>query len=147
MGFSLGRVGIFLLVVGSLAFAFGSNMAAAYSCVQGTSLSLSPVSDETESNGEIVEFDDLTPVEQRIFLEGYTDRNKLSDIYGNWSSEWFGDDSYYGAVVYRGTTYSIERSPTVCGLPPGTFLRPGGLALLLVGSAIVVSRAIVPSND
>lgn len=61
-------------------------------------------------------FSGISPVEQRIFLEAFTDEHDASSVYGNWKTTWFDDVQ---VIEYRGKQYELMQAVVDCGPSSG----------------------------
>ena len=103
-------------------------------CRSGTALHVSPTSPDADDHTEGLRgFDELTPVEQRLFLEAYTDDHDSTDVYENWSRSWFDD---VRSVAYRGERYAVTVAVVDCGAP-GREPRNRGIHAALAGLAVL----------
>lgn len=148
-----GVFGAMLVLLGGAGFASGSIMQAEDDCVSGTVLDIEPV-DENETadlQGNTTAFANLSLVEQRIFLEAYTEGTAgsgVSDRYENWSESWFDETGAYDEkhsplyVTYRGSYYEAIGGAVDCGLSIGPFVRIGGILGLLLGGSILGAAGV-----
>lgn len=148
LGFA-GRLGVVLLLVGSTGFGVGSGMAAQDDCVSGTELGIDRVAapNTTAVTRNTTAFTELSPVEQRLFLEAYTesdDDRRYSDRYANWSEAWFdsGHPSGPQYVAYRGEYWELAFFAADCGVSVGVFVRIGGVLALLLGGALLTAVGV-----
>jgi len=77
-----------------------------------------------------VHFHELSPSEQRIFLESYTSDPSFSDVYSNGQAMGF---LSIDSVEFRNSTYEIELDNTTCGPDDGTFVKRFGAGIILLG--------------
>lgn len=120
-------IGAVLVVLGGAGVAVGGIQAAAASCDSGQSLYVSTT--EGTDSTDPVAFEELSPVEQRIFLEAVTDENDVSRDYDEWSS-WF---ERVDAVTYRGQTYEVTRIHSDCVPGFGRVFLFFGLPVVFAG--------------
>lgn len=87
-------------------------------CVSGTTLHVdqTPDADSGYSAEEIRLFSSLSPIEQRIFLEAFTDERNASSVYENWTTAWFDDVE---VVEYRGKQFEVMIAVVDCGSSSG----------------------------
>lgn len=129
---SIATLGAILVVLGAVGFAGGTYLLWTDECRSGTELHVSTVSSDADDRTEgLRAFDELTPVEQRVFLEAYTDDHDSTDVYENWSRSWFDDVRF---VAYRGERYEVTVAVVDCGAP-GRELRNRGVHGALAGLA------------
>ena len=145
----MGQIGVVLLLLDSMGFFGGHFVQGQSDCVSGTQL---VVKKAPETNVTIVEnnttaFADLSPDEQRIFLEAYTDsadNRRYSDTYENWSDEWF-DSEQWGEpryVEYRSEYWELILFAKDCGLGAGMSAQFGGTLTLGLGGALLIITGI-----
>ena len=128
----IGAIGVVLLLIGGTGIAWGSYNQALYDCESGSSMSISNLTaDETTApQTEPVGFDNLSSVEQRIFLEAYTSPTNTAETYQNWPTSRFENAR---VVTYRGQQYRVQGLTSVCGIPPGTYIKYAGIASSIIG--------------
>lgn len=138
------RLGVALVLLGGAGFAAGSVMLAQYDCVSGTALGIEKVAEpnSTAVTGNTTEFLELSPVEQRIFLEAYTDSSdnwRHGETYANWSGEWFDSGRSYrpGYVEYRDEYWELLLHASDCGGSAGVFVRIGGVLCSIIGGVVL----------
>lgn len=124
-----------LIVLGGVGFFVGGQMALTDNCVSGRSFQFEPIaeSNEADLNGNTTAFENLTAVEQRIFLEAYTDAidgTGYSDTYADWSEAWFNGNS----VAYRGAYYEPQPLAVDCGVSTGGLVQLASILLGLIGA-------------
>ena len=128
----VGTTGLILLLIGGTGVVLGSYSQGVDNCESGSSISISSFVADDNTNSQIapVPFDDLSPVEQRIFLEAYTRTHNISDIYQEWSTSRFED---IRAVTYQQQQYEISHIVTDCGISTGKFIKFGGIVSVVIG--------------
>lgn len=133
-------VGVLLLMSGTLLFA-GGNTIYKEECEPGTEL----IIEKTSSPDTIIQFEQLSPTEQRIFLEAYTDDGvRTSDRYSsvNWSNEWFNlANETAVSISYRGQDWELTVASADCGIPLGKIMRKLGVRLGIIGIVVTLSFA------
>jgi len=145
----MGQIGVVLLLLGSMGFFGGHSVQAQNDCVSGTQLVIekAPKTNMTMLENNTTAFADLSPDEQRIFLQAYTDsadNRRHSDTYENWSDEWF-DSEQWGEpryVKYRSEYWELMLFARDCGLGAGMFAQFGGILSLALGGALLITTGI-----
>ena len=81
----VGAVGVILPLIGGTGVAWGSCVQTVDDCESGSSLFISPhaASEDADLQTDPVAFGDLSPVEQRLFLEAYTSTDNSSTCHGS----------------------------------------------------------------
>ena len=81
----VGAVGVILLLIGGTGVVWGSYVQATDDCESGSSLSISPhaANKDPDPQTDPVAFGDLSPMEQRLFLEAYTSTDNSSTCHGS----------------------------------------------------------------
>ena len=139
-----------LVVIGGVGFFVGGQMASADNCVSGTYFQFEPVTESkvADLSGNTTAFENLTAVEQRIFLEAYTDSvdgGGYSDTYADRSEEWFsgnpgtgtatGDTPSY--VAYHGEYYEPQPMAVDCGVSTGGLVQIASILSGLIGAVVL----------
>lgn len=149
-------LGVVLVLAGVAGFGTGSYLEASNDCVSGTVLDVDPVEENGTSDldGNTTAFEDLSPDEQRVFLEAYTDDGDgsgWSDTYANWSQSWFDGmgafDSAPRYVRYRGGYYETTIGHVDCGLSAGPFVRIAGILGLALGWILLGTAGVWHLRD
>lgn len=137
----IGTIGVVLALVGAVGFAGGSYLQANSQCVSETALHITHATDEGHEYSEtnVREFDSLSPLEQRIFLEAHTSQYGVSRSYENWSRSWFDG---FQIVEYRGERYEVSEAVTACSYSEaasveGFYLKLGGIAAGMSGGLLL----------
>lgn len=131
--YRVGIIGVVLILLGGAMIAGGTYRQATSDCKSVEGLHVT-TSSPGGSNGAVTSFDDLSPVEQRIFLEAYTDDDNSSRSYENWSASWFDGVQ---AVSYRNETYRVSVFTTACAEENRLNFKLVGIAIVLVGTAVL----------
>jgi len=148
-----GRLGFALVLIGGAGFAGGNVIQASDECVSGTGIeivSVTPQNTTTYMN-QTEPFSELSPDEQRIFLEAYTDSTedqRLSEPQMNWSDSWFVRESSstdrfeeqsHGIryVEYRNEYWELTTFHADCGVSSGTFIWIGGVLVSILGGLVL----------
>lgn len=128
----IGIVSIVLLLIGGTGFAWGSYQQATTTCESGHLLNVESVGagESPDSSFERVSFDNVSAVEQRIFLEALTAEDNFSRTYEDAE---FGNVSQ-AVVTYRGEQYLAQTMVNDCIGMKSTFIRIGGIILALIGA-------------
>jgi hypothetical protein len=126
-------VGIVLMLFGGTMIAGGTYQQATSDCTSANGLHVTEAPG-TGSDDEATHFDDLSPVEQRIFLEAYTGENNSSREYEDWSRSWFDD---VRSVTYRGERFQVSVFTTACDQEDGPNLKHVGISTVLVGATVL----------
>ncbi|MFC4358804.1 hypothetical protein ACFO0N_12710 [Halobium salinum] len=139
-------VGLTLLLLGAAAVGGATVGAVPNDCTSGHGVSVHALgADESVDPGtEVVAFEDLSPVEQRVFLEAYTDRENGND-YGS-SPVYEGGvpwDTDARVVEYRGERYEVGTWVADCGPGYRFVLGFGGGAVALVGALVLGLAGVV----
>lgn len=137
---------VILLLLGTVFFSGGYFLSDG-ECTSGYALDLDRAegSDTNTTEGNVTNFEDLSPMEQRIFLEAYVDladRSGSSDVYAEWPEGRFGmgsDTPLY--VDYRGELFETEIHTVDCGLPTDELLQSFGVFLGSIGVVLRVGVA------
>ena len=134
-------VGVGLLVLGSAGIASGGYLEFIDDCQSGYALDISSLDEDDPlwNSSDRVSFTSLSPVEQRIFLEAYTDERGISPTYEEWSSSWFDDGT---VVEYRDERYRVNAVVLDCTATYGTFLIGGGIISILFGVGVLVQAGV-----
>jgi hypothetical protein len=148
-----GRLGLVLVLIGGTGFAGGNFIQAQDDCVSGTGIEIANVSSQntTAFMNQTAPFSELSPDEQRIFLEAYTEsteEQRLSEPQMNWSDSWFvressttdqfGDQSRrIRYVEYRNEYWELTIFHADCGVSSGTFIWIGGVLVLVLGGSVL----------
>ena len=148
-----GRLGCALILIGGAGFAGGNVIQAQDDCVSGTGLEIANVTPQntTAVMNQTAPFSDLSPDEQRIFLEAYTDSTedqRLSEPQMNWSDSWFVRESSstdrFGEqsrriryVNYRNESWQVTIFHADCGVSSGTFIWIGGVLVSILGGLVL----------
>lgn len=139
------RLGVVLVLLGGVGFAAGSVMAAQYDCVSGTELAIDRVA-EPDTDNNTTAFAELSPVEQRLFLEAYTSSSgdrRYGERYANWSEGWFNGSSGPAYVEYSGEYWELSFFAADCGVSVGVFVRGGGALGALLGGLVLTLAGIL----
>ena len=141
MNWSVTRLGavvatVFLLL-GVAGIVGGGYVEVTDTCESGHALDISRLSENNTgyNASNDVPFAELSPVEQRIFLEAYTDEHGISPIYEEWPESRFEGTT---VIEYRDARYQASKIIWDCGGTPGMFLIAGGVVSVLVGVGVIV---------
>ena len=124
-----------LLLIGGTGVVWGSYVQATDDCESGSSLSISPhaANENADPQTDPVAFGDLSPMEQRLFLEAYTSTDNSSDVPERWPPSRFDDTR---VVTYRNQQYDIKPTVVDCGVS-GKTATLGGVASSVVGVGLL----------
>lgn len=138
---------VILLLLGPVFFS-GGHFSSGRECTSGYALVLDRAegSETATSEENVTNFEDLSPMDQQIFLEAYVDlddRAGSSDVYAEWPGGRFGMGSYTPLYVdYRGELFETEIHAVDCGLPADELLQSLGVFLGSIGVVLRVGVAI-----
>lgn len=131
---------VVILLAGGTAVAAGFYQEATSDCTSGNALSTYPLEGNRSGTApEAVAFEDLSPEEQRIFLEALEDEHNVSRTYEDWSPSLFAD---VRTVNYRGQQYRVTEVETDCASLSATLLKMGGAGLVLVGLGMLLVTVV-----
>lgn len=137
---------VILLLLGTVFFS-GGHFLSGGECTSGYALVLDRAegSDTNTTEGNVTDFEDLSPMDQQIFLEAYVDlddRPGSSEVYAEWPEERFGLGSYTPLYVdYRGERFETEIHAVDCGYPIDKLLQLLGVFLGSIGVVFRVGVA------
>ena len=124
--------GLILLLIGSTGIVSGIYNQGVDDCESGSAISISALTTDNNisSQAELISFDNLSPMEQRIFLEAYTSTYNISEIYQKWPISRFDD---VRAVTYQRQQYEVSKIVTDCGISIGRLIKFGGIVSAVIG--------------
>lgn len=143
----LKKTSVILLLLGTVFFS-GSHFSSGGECTSGYALDLDRAEGSNDSavDGNVTDFEDLSPMDQQIFLEAYIDLAEgsgSSDVYAEWPEERFERDSYTPlSVDYRGELFETSLHAVDCGLPVDELFQSLGVFLGSLGVVIRVGVAM-----
>lgn len=143
--------GLVLLLLGGGGVALGSVVSATDTCTSGYGITLYPLdgNESVDSEAGVVAFEELPPVEQRVFLEAYTDPDRQDGGYGSSPAyedgvPWNNDVQF---VEYRGERFEVSGWVGDCGPGYGPVLRVFSTPVALLGALVFsVARAVEVSR-
>lgn len=139
----LKKTSVILLLLGTVFFS-GGHFSSGGECTSGYALDLDRAEGSNDSavDRNVTDFEDLSPMDQQIFLEAYVDladRSGSSDVYAEWPDERFGLSSSTPLYVdYRGELFETSIHAVDCGLPADELLQSLGVFLGSIGVVLRV---------
>lgn len=127
-------LGAVLVLAGGATAAVGVYQEVTYDCPPGFVLSLDQLGPNESPEATGVPFEDLSPEQQRVFLDAFRDDHGVTDYTPVL-------DGY--VVAYRGSRYRVDGLYVLCDEPAYiSQLKRGGTALALGGAAVLMPAIV-----